>query len=209
MNHTVPLFATPFTAVNTGASADFNARLAELCESERSSGGRDAARDPRYFRGREGFFESADRAAQELERVMLGHAVAVIAPLTHLSPTQFGALRVQTRAWCSIVQPDGSVPAQHFPDAAWLAIYCVQAGAPDSKAGGAGVLRLYERRLGSVYRDASTSALQAPYRYGNHAWSPAPGAMALFPAHVPHEVSVVRSDLPLVLVFAMIRFAEP
>ena len=57
----------------------------------------------------------------------------------------------------------------------------------------AGVLRLYERRLGSIYRDASTWELNSPYRYGNHTWTPVPGWMALFPAHVPHEVSVVRS----------------
>ena len=30
--------------------------------------------------------------------------------------------------------------------------------------------------------------------------------LAVFPAHVPHEVSVVRSDTPLVLVFALIRW---
>ena len=71
-----------------------------------------------------------------------------------------------------------------------------------------GVLRLYERRLGSVFRDASNSKLDSPYRYGNHTWTPAPGWLALFPAHVPHEVSVVRCDTPLVLVFAMVRFAE-
>ena len=70
-------------------------------------------------------------------------------------------------------------------------------------------MRLYERRLGSVFRDASTAALKSPFRYGNHAWTPAAGALALFPAHVPHEVSVVRSATPLILVFAMIRFTEP
>ena len=34
---TVPLFATPFAAVNTGADRHFNARLASLCESQRSA----------------------------------------------------------------------------------------------------------------------------------------------------------------------------
>ena len=32
---TVPLFATPFAAVNTGADRHFNERLASLCESQR------------------------------------------------------------------------------------------------------------------------------------------------------------------------------
>jgi hypothetical protein len=69
-------------------------------------------------------------------------------------------------------------------------------------------LRLFERRLGSIYRDASTWELNSPYRYGNHTWTPVPGWMALFPAHVPHEVSVVRSVTSLILVFAMIRFMD-
>jgi hypothetical protein len=59
-----------------------------------------------------------------------------------------------------------------------------------------------------MYRDASSRDLKAPYRYGNHTWSPAPGWMALFPAHLPHEVSVVRSASSLILVFAMIRFTD-
>jgi hypothetical protein len=50
--------------------------------------------------------------------------------------------------------------------------------------------------------------LKPPYRYGNHTWSPVPGWMAVFPAHVPHEVSVVRSDTSLILVFAKIRFMD-
>jgi hypothetical protein len=35
-----------------------------------------------------------------------------------------------------------------------------------------------------------------------------PGWMALFPAHLPHEVSVVRSATALILVFAKIRFVD-
>jgi hypothetical protein len=48
--------------------------------------------------------------------------------------------------------------------------------------------------------------LKPPFGFGNHAWTPAPGWMALFPAYLPHEVSVVRSATALILVFAMIRF---
>ena len=190
---TVPLFAIPFTAVNTGADRDFNARLANLCESQRSTSGLD-------------FLDSADATAGELKRLIMGQASTVIAGLNSIGAAEFGKLHVQARGWCSIVQRNGHVPAQHFPGASWLAVYCVQAGEPDAGVKSAGVLRLYERRLESVYRDASTSELKQPYRYGNHTWTPMPGWMVLFPAHVPHEISVVRSDTPLFLVFAMIRF---
>lgn len=59
-----------------------------------------------------------------------------------------------------------------------------------------------------MYRDASTWELQAPYRFGNYTWSPLPGWLAVFPAQVPHEVSVVRSVTSLILIFAKIRFLE-
>ena len=192
---TVPLFATPFTAVNTGADRDFNARLASLCESLRSAPGLD-------------FLNSADATAGELKRLIMGQASTVVAGLNSIGAAEFGKLHIQARGWCSVVQRNGHVPAQHFPGASWLAVYCAQAGEPDAEVKSAGVLRLYERRLDSVYRDASTSELKSPYRYGNHTWAPVPGWMALFPAHVQHEVSVVRSVTPLILVFAMIRFVK-
>ena len=49
---TVPLFATPFTALNTGADRDFNARLASKCESLRSAPTlpNDPSRDPLHRR---------------------------------------------------------------------------------------------------------------------------------------------------------------
>jgi hypothetical protein len=207
---TVPLFATPFTAVNTGADRDFNARLANLCESQRLAAGLpgDASRGALHFRGQNDFLESSDATAGEIKRLILGQASATVAGLNSMGAAEFARLQVQARGWFSIVQRNGHVPAQHFPGASWLAVYCVQAGESDAGARSAGVLRLYERRLGSMYRDASSRELKAPYRYGNHTWSPAPGWMALFPAHLPHEVSVVRSASSLILVFAMIRFTD-
>jgi len=207
---TVPLFATPFAAVNTGADRAFNSRLASLCESQRTAPGLagDSSRDPLHFRSREDFLDSADATAGELKRLVLGNASGVVASLSSMEIAEFARLPIQARGWCSISQRDGHVPAQHFAGASWLAVYCVQAGEPDAGSNSAGVLRLYERRLGSIYRDASTGDLQPPYRYGNHTWTPLPGWMALFPAHLPHEVSVVRSDTPLILVFALIRYGQ-
>jgi len=205
----VPLFATPFAAVDTGADQELNSRLAALCESRRTGSAPDrSVNDPLHFRSGDDLLESADAAARDLERLILGKASAVVASLSDGSGAEFARLRIQARAWCSIVRRNGHVPDQHFPSASWLAVYCVQAGEADAGSKSAGVLRLYERRLASVYRDASTWALKSPFRFGNHTWTPVPGLMALFPAHVPHEVSVVRSDTPLILVFAMIRFAE-
>jgi hypothetical protein len=206
----VPLFATPFAAANTGADLDFNARLASVCESQRAAAehSADSPRDPLHFRGREDFLDSTDTTASELKRLILGRATTIVAGLSDIDGAAFARLHIQARGWCSIVQPDGHVPAQHFPGAGWLAVYCAQAAESAAGVRGAGVLRLYERRLESIYRDASSWELKAPYRYGNHTWTPRPGWMALFPAHVRHEVSVVRAAAPLIVVFAMIRFID-
>jgi len=192
---TVPIFATPFAAVNTGANRNFNERLASLCEAQRAASGLD-------------FLDLSDATASELKRLMLGQASAVVASLSSSGAADFAKLHIQAHGWCAILQQNGHLPAQHFPGASWLAVYCVQAGESDTGFKSAGVLRLYERRLESMYRDASTWELKSPYRYGNHTWSPVPGWMALFPAHVPHEVSVVRSATSLILVFAKIRFMD-
>jgi len=196
--HIVPIFATPFAAVDTGADPDFNARVAALCEARRAE---PARRD---------LFDQPDATARELEQLVLRHASGIVAKLTRLGATEFGRLRVQAQAWAVVLPRNAHVAAQHFPNASWLAVYCARVGESDAQAPQAGVLRLYERRLASVHRDASIDGLDAPWRYGNHAWSPAAGQLALFPAHLSHEVSVVRSDTALILVFAMLRFlAEP
>ena len=204
----VPLFATPFAAVNTGADRAFNLRLASLCEAQRLAPGLEGgpARDPLHLRGGEDFLDASDATAGELKRLILGQVSRVVAGLSSMGAAEFGKLNIHARGWCSIVRRNGHVPSQHFPGASWLAVYCAQAGESDDGARSAGVLRLYERRLGTIYRDASTWNLNSPFKYGNHTWTPLPGHMALFPAHVPHEVSVVRSDTALILVFAMIRF---
>jgi hypothetical protein len=204
----VPLFATPFASVTTGADRDLNARVASLCDTERTSPSDDASRDPLHFRGSPDFLDSTDATASELRRLILHQASVVVAGLSERSTADFGRLRIQARGWCSVVQRHGHISCQNFTGASWLAVYCAQAGEPDEASGSAGVLRLYERRLGSIYRDASNSDLASPYRYGNHTWTPVPGSMAIFPAHVPHEVSVVRSGTSLILVFALIRFLE-
>ena len=198
---TVPLFATPFAALNTGADRHFNERLAGLCESRCAGAG-----DSLHFQGRDDLLASTDEIAVELKRLLFVNASAVVASVSSIGLAEFAKLRIQAQAWCSIVRRDGHVAARHYSNASWLAVYCVQAGETGSAARNAGVLRLYERRLASIHRDASTADMAPPYRYGNHTWMPIPGWMALFPAHVPHEISVARSDTPLILVFAKIRF---
>ena len=201
----VQIFATPFASTDTGAGAGFNNRLARLCEEHRMESGNRATQDPLHYRSDADFLERPDAEISELQRIMLGNAFRTIESLNMFSASDLQDLRLDANAWCSIVQCNGHIPSQHFRGAAWLAVYCVQAGEPDECASNAGVLRIHETRLSSIYRDPSNWETRTPYRYGHFSWTPRPGWMAFFPAHIQHEISVVRSSTPLILVFAVIR----
>jgi len=205
----VPIFATPFASVDTGAG-QLNDRLARLCESQRheTESQSDRSRNPFYFRGPVNLLDAADGPAGELREVILGNALHLVQNVNSFTSSELGNLRIDARAWCSILQPNGHIPAQHFSGASWVAVYCVQSGEPDAGTGDGGILRIHETRLSSIYRDASTWSMRTPYRYGHYSWTPKPGWMAFFPAHIQHEVSVVRSSKPLILVFALIRVLD-
>src|SRR6185295_11797943 len=86
----VPLFATPFAAVNTGADHDFNLRLATLCESQRSTSGPPRnPHDPLHFRGPHDLLDSANDTAAELKRLILRNASNVVAGLSSIDTAQF------------------------------------------------------------------------------------------------------------------------
>src|SRR2546430_4810121 len=50
--------------------------------------------------------------------------------ISEFSAEQFAALRLQARAWFTIVRPDGCVPPTNYPNSSWLGVYCVAAPPP-------------------------------------------------------------------------------
>jgi hypothetical protein len=114
------LFATPFAAVNTGASrlqppAGEPVRIATSAPSRPE----DPTRDPLHFRSPDDFLDSSDATAGELKRLILGQASTIVASLSSIDIAEFAKLHIQARGWCSIVQRNGHVPAQHFPGVSW------------------------------------------------------------------------------------------
>ena len=199
----IPIFATPFASINTAADAELNQQLARICEQscEETS-------DPLLMRSKADFLDTAGELAATFRQLIMDNAIGVIVGLNDFASEEINDLQVDARAWSAIVKPNGHIPAQHFPGASWLAVYCVQSGEVDEGFKNAGILRIHETRLSSIYRDASNWNTNTPYRYGHYSWSPQPGSMALFPAHVQHEISVVRSSTPLILVFVLMRFVS-
>lgn len=207
----MPIFATPFAEVALPVSGVLNESLTALLTARATEEGRErsARRDPLCYLSREQLFEWQDQPVAALRSELLaGLCPAVFATTLH-TQTDFDQLGVQARARFAIIRPDGCLPAQTLALASWCVIYC--ASAPPAPAGRAdsGVLRLYESRLGGTFADATTWCLRPPFAGGHHLWRPKPGSMAVFPAHLAHEIALNRSDRDLVLVIARVRFANP
>jgi hypothetical protein len=206
----MPIFATPFAEVALPVSSTLNESLAALLAARATEERRDPERrrDPLCYLSREDFFEWPDEPAAGLRSALLaGLCPAILATTLH-TEAQFDQLGVQARARFAIIRPDGSLAAQSLPLASWAVIYCVAAPRAGGRAD-SGVLRLYESRLGNMFADATTWRLRPPFAGGHHLWLPRPGSMAMFPAHLAHEIALNRSDRDLMLVIARVRFANP
>jgi hypothetical protein len=206
-----PIFATPFAAVPLAGGAELNPVLASLFSQRATETHRDptAPRDPLCFRGREDLFEWENEAVAQVKGEMLGGLCAAVMAVNLYTDAEFDALRVQARARFTIVRPDGCIAAASLPLASWCAIYCVAAPPSAPTRPDSAVLRLYETRLGTMFMDAANWRLRPPFSTGHHIWRPVPGQMAVFPASMPHEIALNRTQQDLVVVTARARFANP
>ena len=204
----LPIFATPFAELALPVGGALNESLVALLTARATEERRDPERrrDPLCFVSRDDLFDWPDEPVVAVRNELLaGLCQSVLASTLH-SEAEFDRLGVQARARFVIIRPDGCLPAQSLPLASWCAIYC--ANAPLARAGRAdsGVLRLYETRLGGMFADATTWRMRHPFAGGHHLWRPQPGSMAVFPAHLTHEVALNRSEGDLVLLVVRARF---
>jgi hypothetical protein len=205
------IFATPFAEVTLPVESALNNSLATLLTARATEERRDPERrrDPWCYLSREDLFDWQDGPIATLRSELLAGLCPPVLATTLHTEAQFDQLGLQARARYAIVRANGSLPAQSLSLASWCAIYCV--AAPPAPAGRAdsAALRLYESRLGGMFADATTWLMRPPFAGGHHLWQPRPGSMAVFPAHLAHEVALNRSDRDLVLIIARVRFANP
>jgi len=205
----VPIFATPFGVVTLPAAQELNAELTALFTARASDKWRDP-RSPRTahtFSSRDDLAEWPEEPVRRLIGEMLRGVSSVAASVSELDGAQLAALRIEARAWFTIVGSDGSVPATSYPNTSWIGMYCVAAPAPAAARLDSGVLRMHESRLGTMFMDPASMAIRIPYRAGHYTWRPVVGQMAVFPAAITHEIALVRSSGALVLVTARVRCA--
>lgn len=206
----VPILATPFGVMPLPAAKEHNEALAGVLAA-RAASDTDPARtaNPLCYRSADDLLEWPDSLVQGAGTEILRGMYTVIAATSELTAVQLGSLVPQARCWFTIIRPDGALASRSYPMTSWCAIYCVAAPPPSATRRDSGALRLYETRLGTMFQDASNAALRMPYATCHYAWLPVPGELAVFPAALTHEISLVRAPGELILITMRLRFVAP
>jgi hypothetical protein len=204
----VPILATPLGIMPLPEAETLNSALSSLFRVRRDADASPQA-DPLCYRSRDDLLERQEEPVRSLAAAIFRGVYAVVETVNEFTAAQLRELRLEARGWFTIVKTDGCVPAASYPLTAWCAIYCVAAPPPSPARADAGVLRIYETRLGTMFRDASNSVMKLPYKPSHCSWRPVPGHLAVFPASLTHEIALFRSIGELMLVTARIRFVAP
>ncbi|MGC1522900.1 MAG: hypothetical protein WA803_15275 [Steroidobacteraceae bacterium] len=204
----VPILATPFGVVLLPDAEAQNPALAALFAARMHADGR-TQHDPLCYRSSDDLLEWPEVPVRQLASAIFRGVNSVVGAVNDFTPAQLDSFAVQARGWFTVVALNGRVPAANYPLTAWCGVYCVAAPEPSATRADSGLLRLYESRLGSMFADATNATMRMPFTPGHYGWRPVPGQMAVFPASLTHEIALVRSPGPLVLVTVRVRFVAP
>lgn len=201
----VPIFAAPFGVTPLHEASRLNAGLLALLQDYAATRP-SATPNPLCYQSRDDLLDSPAPLVLELKTALYQALHSFLGAINDFGPGQLDALQPEARAAFTIVRTDGCVGSRSYPLAAWCVLYCVAAPPPSTERRESGVLRLLESRLGTAFADATNAALRLPYLTGHFSWRPAAGSMAIFPAHLLHEIATLRADGELVLVTLRVRF---
>jgi hypothetical protein len=201
----VPILATPLGIASIADSAALNPALSETFARRMTADNRQQ-RSPLRFSGTEDLLEWPESPVRQFAQGLAAALYSVIGGLNEFTEAQLLSLKMEARAWFTVIRTNGSVPAANYPLTAWCAIYCVTAPTQSDTRLDSGVVRLYESRLGTMFQDASNATMRIPYRHAHYSWRPVAGNLIIFPASLTHEISLLRAEGDLTLITAKIRF---
>jgi hypothetical protein len=201
----MPILATPLGVATIPDADPLNAELNPLF-AQRAAAGAASAGNPLRYVSRDDLLEWPEAPVRRLGQSMIGAVYSLVGAISELGEAQLRALKLEARAWFTVVRANGALPAANWPMTAWCAIYCVAAPPPAATRADSGVVRLYESRLSSAFQDATTAALRIPYSTSHYTWRPVAGQLVIFPGALAHEVALLKAPEPLVLVTARLRF---
>jgi hypothetical protein len=202
----VPIFAAPLGIVPLSAVEPLNPAIAELLAARASNTASSDTSNPLCYRSADELLEWPDEPVQRMSTEILRGVSMVMAAVNSFTPEQLQSLTLQARAWFTIVQPDGCVPASTYPMTSWCGMYCVEAPISSAERLDSGVLRLYESRLGTSFSDATNCAMRIPFTTSHFTWRPVPGRLVVFPAYMTHEIALIRGSGRLTLVTVRVRY---
>lgn len=203
-----PIMALPFAVQALPEATLLNGKLLELFEA-RAAGDAANRRGALCYVSPDDLLEQSDPAVTSTVASMLDTVRSVVRALNDFPDGTLESFRLQARGWFSLVRQFGSIPSRSYPMTAWCAAYCIEAPPPSPERFDSGVLRMHESRLGTMFADATTSAMHGPYALGHCTWRPKPGEMAVFPGSLTHEIALVRSPGTLALMMLRLRFVGP
>lgn len=204
----LPLFSTPLGIVSIANADVLNREVGPLAAQRWAAGGASAP-GSLVHRTRDDFFEWPEAAARRLADAIVQGACSVVGTVNDFTEAQWRSFALEARGWVTRIETHGCVPATNYPLTAWCAVYCMAAPVESGARADSGVLRLHESRLGTMFQDATNSAMRIPFQTAHYAWRPVPGRVAVFPAHVTHEIAILRAPGELVLITARLRFVAP
>jgi hypothetical protein len=205
----VPILAAPFGVVPLAEAEALNPALCALFAARMRADAAPRQRSPLCYRSSDDLLDWPDEPVRQLRRWIFQGVTSVVGAVNDFTASQLNSFTLQARGWFTVVLPDGRIPAASHPLTAWCGIYCVSAPEISPTRADSGMLRLYEARLGTMFADATTSAMRLPYKPGHYGWRPVPGQLAVFPASLTHEVALIRASGQLVLVTVLVRFVAP
>jgi len=200
----MPILATPLGVATIPDAEPLNRELSALFAQRMAADA--AAGNPLRYVSRDDLFEWPDAPVRRLAQNLIGALYSLVGSASDLGKAQLRALRLEARAWFTVIRANGALPAANFPMTAWCAIYCVAAPTAAETRADSGTLRLYESRLSTTFQDASTAALRIPYSMSHYSWRPVAGQLVIFPASLTHEVALLKAPEDLTLVTARLRF---
>jgi hypothetical protein len=198
-----PILAMPFGIVPIPAASTLNPALSKLFTAHAEA---TTALTPQCHRSRDDLFLWPQPEVRQLAEEMSRGVCSVVLAVNEFSEAELKQFSIEARAWFTILEQDGCVPAVNYPLTAWCAIYCVAAPPASTTRLDSGVLRICESRFGGMFHDVTSASMRVPYRFGHYGWRPVAGEMAVFPAAATHEIAMLRSSGQLLLVTARFRF---
>ncbi len=158
----MPILATPLGVASIPDSEQINSALRGLF-AQRIAADNRPQRNPLRFSSADDLMEWPQPPARQLAHAMMGAVYSMVGSLNEFTEAQLRSFKVEARAWFTVVRTNGSVPAASYPLTSWCAIYCVTAPPLSEDRADSGVVRLYESRLGTMFQDATNSAMSVPY----------------------------------------------